>query len=56
LLDDNLTDTSGMMIEQIANKEDELFGSNYRSYNYVATADELKIADLDDTEETCMFY
>jgi hypothetical protein len=56
LLDDHSTDTIGMMLEQIVNKEDELFGSTDRSYNYVATADELKIADLDDTEETRMFY
>jgi hypothetical protein len=45
-----------MMLEQKANKEDELFGSTDRLYSYVATADELKIADLDDTEETRMFY
>jgi hypothetical protein len=49
-------DTVGMVVEQIVHEEEKLFGSTNQSYDYVAPEDKLKIADLDDTEETRMLY
>jgi DDE superfamily endonuclease len=55
--DDSTDDDStiGMIIKEIVDKETELFGTVDKSY-YVRTENEIKIADLDDSEETRMLY
>jgi hypothetical protein len=58
VMDDDTEDdvsTIGMIIKEIADKETELFGTMDVLY-YVKTEDEIKIADLDDSEENRMLY